>query len=225
MWSYFFLGSWIAICTIGCWILKFEEQPEIVGLWWFWCLFGTFFGTCFAFVLAVVMVFDRFFSHFLCRSFSTPVFQLYHSYRSLRNAKKQPHAKPCNAKNMQKKNTRKRPNWSHHITSVDIIGGLSSVSAVQIVTDRVGWDSNVSQPLLQLPTHQFHPLSCQPIPFLFAAAMGHFPIHTCFPFRPPDLPSQPFLSFLGCQPGKLPSSQALGSWGQLPEKITFFLVG
>ena len=128
-----------------------------------------------------------------------------------------------------KKKTRKRPNWSHHITSVGIIGGLSSVSAVQIVTDGVGWDSNVSQPLLQLPTHQFHPLSCQPIPFLFAAAMGHFPIHPlvhpCFPFRPPDLRSQPFLRFLGCQPGKLPSSQALGSWGQLPEKITFFLVG
>ena len=128
-----------------------------------------------------------------------------------------------------KKKTRKRPNWSHHITSVGIIGGLSSVSAVQIVTDGVGWDSNVSQPLLQLPTHQFHPLSCQPIPFLFAAAMGHFPIHPlvhpCFPFRPPDLRSQPFLRFLGCQPVKLPSSQALGSWGQLPEKITFFLVG
>ena len=100
--------SWQLDCDLYHWLLDLEVRGTawncrfmviLVPFGTFWHLFCICLGSCDGFW--------PFFFHFLCRSFSTPVFQLYHSYRSLRNAKKKPHAKPCNAKSMQKKHSQK----------------------------------------------------------------------------------------------------------------------
>lgn len=186
MCSYLFWAVGLRFFTIGCCILKLEEQPEIADLQWSWCLFDTLFWHLFCSCLGSCdcsgqfLFVSPFFAVLLAPPFSSlTTLQTYkctaacHLEMQRRNLMQK-----CDAKKIQKTNTK-------HKSKVEVSHQKRRHKAAYFPTTAL--TSHLHQPIpsFQLSTHSL--LIWSLCPWVI------FPLH---------LFSQPFM-------------QALGSWGQL----------